>query len=151
MGSAASKPASTYVPQEVSEKENVQVVTSSFASLSLASPQSADGTLSASSIADWEEQITETPSVELARTILNHTDVKQALINRKAVVTDQHVFNTELKFKTGPITNQKSSGRCWLFATTNVLRYNVMKKFNLDDFQLSQVRDKGRCLACFGL
>ena len=28
--------------------------------------------------------------------------------------------------------------RCWLFATTNVLRYSIMKKLKLDDFQLSQ-------------
>ena len=51
-----------------------------------------------------------------------------------------HVFNTELDFKTGPVTDQKSSGRCWLFATTNVLRYEIMKKLNLKEFQLSQAR-----------
>ena len=139
MGSAASKPAS-FDAREVTEKESVQEVARTLSGLSLAGPASEDGTLSPSNISDWEEQIAETPSIELARTVLNHTDVKQALLNRKAIVTDQHIFNTELKLKTGPITNQKSSGRCWLFATTNVLRYNVMKRFNLDDFQLSQVR-----------
>lgn len=36
------------------------------------------------------------------------------------------------------MTNQASSGRCWLFATTNVLRYNVVEKCNLSSFQLSQ-------------
>lgn len=29
------------------------------------------------------------------------------------------------------MTNQKSSGRCWLFATTNVVRTGIVKKFNL--------------------
>ena len=76
----------------------------------------------------------------LARTILAHADIRSALIRRDAVIQDSHVFNTELDFKTNPVTNQKSSGRCWLFATTNVLRYQVMQKFNLKDFQLSQVR-----------
>jgi aminopeptidase C len=32
----------------------------------------------------------------------------------------------------------RASGRCWLFATTNVLRYNIMKKLNLKEFELSQ-------------
>lgn len=30
-----------------------------------------------------------------------------------------------------PVTNQKSSGRCWLFATCNVVRVGIVKKFNL--------------------
>ncbi|KIP08384.1 hypothetical protein PHLGIDRAFT_104318 [Phlebiopsis gigantea 11061_1 CR5-6] len=112
-------------------------MTRSLAGIRLgAQPASSDGSVSAANIEQWEQNIP--PTVELARTILNHTNVKDALVNRKAVVADQHVFNTEVSFKTGPITNQKSSGRCWLFATTNVLRYNVMKKFNLEDFQLSQ-------------
>ncbi|EKM54436.1 uncharacterized protein PHACADRAFT_174941 [Phanerochaete carnosa HHB-10118-sp] len=138
MGSAPSKPASPAAERDVSEKQSAQDVTESLSSLRVSDPASADGSLSVSSLLQWEQQIAETPSVELARTILNHADLKQTLLNRKTVVTDQHVFNTELKFKTGPITNQKSSGRCWLFATTNVLRYNIMKKFNLEEFQLSQ-------------
>ncbi|KAJ8978771.1 hypothetical protein NQ317_015495 [Molorchus minor] len=37
-----------------------------------------------------------------------------------------------------PITNQKSSGRCWLFAALNVIRLPFIKHFNLDDFEFSQ-------------
>lgn len=36
------------------------------------------------------------------------------------------------------MTNQRSSGRCWLFASTNVFRVALMKKYNLDSFELSQ-------------
>lgn len=106
--------------------------------LSAQSPVSNDGSLVPDQFSSWEHDIVSKPNLELARTILNHNDVR-TLQSRKAVITDSHVFNHEVKFKTNPITNQKSSGRCWLFATTNVLRYNVMKKFNLEDFQLSQV------------
>jgi len=59
-------------------------------------------------------------------------------MSRSAKIADQHIFNNVIDFKTGPVTDQKSSGRCWLFATTNVLRYNIMRKFKLKDFQLSQ-------------
>ncbi|KAI0305586.1 hypothetical protein B0F90DRAFT_1910679 [Multifurca ochricompacta] len=75
---------------------------------------------------------------QLARAILSHSNFRDVL------VTNVHVFNTELDFKTGPITNQKSSGRCWLFATTNVLRYEIMKKFNLKEFQLDIISDGGQ-------
>ena len=138
MGSAASKPDS-FSTVDVDEKH----VASSMSSLSLnaATPKSADGALTLDNVAAWEGEVASQPKLQLVRTILDHTDVRQALRSRAAVVADAHVFNTEVDFKSGPITNQKSSGRCWLFATTNVLRYNVMKKYNLDDFQLSQVRN----------
>ncbi len=43
-----------------------------------------------------------------------------------------------LELETGKITDQASSGRCWLFATFNVLRQKVMQKFNLSDFEFSE-------------
>lgn len=53
-------------------------------------------------------------------------------VNRK----DRFQFSVELK--TGHITNQKSSGRCWMFAAMNTMRVEVMKRLNLEDFELSQ-------------
>jgi bleomycin hydrolase len=47
-----------------------------------------------------------------------------------------NVFSRELK--TGEITAQNMSGRCWLFAATNVLRREVMKTCDLENFELSQ-------------
>ncbi len=37
-----------------------------------------------------------------------------------------------------PVTNQRSSGRCWLFACLNAMRIPFMKENNLDDFEFSQ-------------
>jgi bleomycin hydrolase len=36
------------------------------------------------------------------------------------------------------VTNQKSSGRCWLFAALNVVRREICDKYNLDNFEFSQ-------------
>ncbi|KAI0046257.1 peptidase C1B bleomycin hydrolase [Auriscalpium vulgare] len=112
--------------------------TASTSSAAPAQPLSADGSLSLGSVDAWEGVAAASAKTQLARTILAHADIRTALARREARVADVHVFNTELEFKTGPVTNQKSSGRCWLFATTNVLRYDVMKKFNLKEFELSQ-------------
>ncbi len=42
------------------------------------------------------------------------------------------------RVNTKGITNQKSSGRCWLFTGYNVLRPKVIEKLNLNDFEFSQ-------------
>ncbi len=36
------------------------------------------------------------------------------------------------------VTNQKKSGRCWMFAALNLLRVGAMQKMNLKDFEFSQ-------------
>ena len=45
-------------------------------------------------------------------------------------------FSIELK--QGSITNQRRSGRCWMFAALNTLRYEVMHQWNLDDYEFSE-------------
>lgn len=38
----------------------------------------------------------------------------------------------------GEITNQKSSGRCWMFAALNAMRTDAMRKLNLENLEFSQ-------------
>ena len=45
-------------------------------------------------------------------------------------------FSVELK--QGSITNQRRSGRCWMFASLNTLRYELMHQWGLDDFEFSE-------------
>lgn len=47
-----------------------------------------------------------------------------------------HEFSISLE--QGAVTNQKRSGRCWMFAALNCMRFQVIKKQNLEDFELSQ-------------
>ncbi len=42
------------------------------------------------------------------------------------------------KVKSKGITNQKSSGRCWLFTGLNVLRAQIMKEHGIPELELSQ-------------
>jgi len=37
-----------------------------------------------------------------------------------------------------PVTNQKASGRCWIFACLNVMRIQLMKSLKVSDLELSQ-------------
>ena len=56
------------------------------------------------------------------------------LISDKEMTLDTE-FNIELE--THGIMNQKESGRCWLFGGLNILREQVIKKCNLNNFDLS--------------
>ncbi|CAO3638384.1 unnamed protein product [Cunninghamella echinulata] len=65
-------------------------------------------------------------------------DPTEVLVNPASAKKDDHVFSVKLDVE-GAITNQKQSGRCWLFAGTNVLRLAMINKYKLkDDFELSQ-------------
>ncbi|GMG71322.1 C1 family peptidase [Tetragenococcus halophilus] len=46
------------------------------------------------------------------------------------------VFSIDLK--TGNVSNQKQSGRCWMFAALNTFRHKILDNFDLKDFELSQ-------------
>ena len=139
MGSLVSKPNTPSINPIENEKHTLSKMSLDMSSLNLSSPKSKDGSITLSNVASWESSVSADPKLQLARTILSHSDIRSALQSRAAHITDAHVFNNEIEFKTLPITDQKSSGRCWIFATTNILRYEVMKKLKLKEFQLSQV------------
>ena len=115
-------------------------ISESLSALHMATPLSSDGSLTLKHVSAWEASATTNSKIQLARTILSQSNFTSVLTSRSARIADQYIFNHALDFKTGPVTDQKSSGRCWLFATTNVIRYSIMRKLKLKEFQLSQVR-----------
>ena len=44
----------------------------------------------------------------------------------------------DLEVTQGDRCDQERSGRCWMFASLNTMRYRVIKKYNLKTFELSQ-------------
>lgn len=57
-------------------------------------------------------------------------------MNQDAAASLRHTFSHEIA--TGKITDQKQSGRCWLFAGLNTLREHVKNVCHLDSFELSE-------------
>lgn len=51
-------------------------------------------------------------------------------------VNNVPVFSVDVT--TGKVSNQKQSGRCWMFAALNTFRHKMLNAFNLKDFELSQ-------------
>ncbi|TFB00672.1 Cysteine proteinase 1 [Trichoderma ghanense] len=94
--------------------------------------------LPVSSLELWIDSLMSDPKNRLAHAALSSSDPRQALTTRSSKVANQHVFNVQIPFEGDPITNQRSSGRCWLFASTNVFRVALMKRHGLASFELSQ-------------
>lgn len=53
-------------------------------------------------------------------------------------VYKRHNFQFSDVTKKGNITNQKASGRCWMFSALNVARVSTMEKLNLNSMEYSQ-------------
>lgn len=56
--------------------------------------------------------------------------------NVAAHVENTPVFSIDLA--TGKVSNQKQSGRCWMFAALNTFRHKMLQQFQLKEFELSQ-------------
>ena len=72
----------------------------------------------------------------VAMNAVTNNGLLASAIRREAVEQDVHEYSISLV--QGEICNQKQSGRCWMFAALNTLRYQVMKKYDLKTFELSQ-------------
>jgi bleomycin hydrolase len=94
--------------------------------------------ISTANLSVWDKEIKADKLSSLAATVLRNKDVDEALINRDQYISGTlDLYSNVVEPLGAPITNQKSSGRCWLFAATNVFRVKLMKKYNLDKIQLS--------------
>lgn len=62
--------------------------------------------------------------------------INEASFNNNVLREDRFIFSNETK--RGNTTNQKQSGRCWLFAALNSARVSIMETLHLDDFELSE-------------
>ncbi len=75
-----------------------------------------------------------------SNTIARHALVSTPISN--VVNTQDNASETDFKFsleiKAMEATDQKASGRCWIFAATNILREIIAKKLNMSQFELSQ-------------
>ncbi|PWN27873.1 peptidase C1B, bleomycin hydrolase [Jaminaea rosea] len=91
-----------------------------------------------SSIPSWQSKLDQDPTSRLAALTLHNTTIKESLRVRKSEVQMVDVFNTVVQRENRPITNQQSSGRCWLFASHNVIRNAMLSTLKIDSFQLSQ-------------
>ncbi|TKY84895.1 hypothetical protein EX895_005975 [Sporisorium graminicola] len=94
--------------------------------------------ISLKSLPHWQDSALSTQAARLAQMTLHNAAINASLHKRTVEVSCQHVFSHAIPYEVKPVVNQKNSGRCWLFATCNVIRHQAAKVLELDEFELSQ-------------
>ena len=67
---------------------------------------------------------------------LSANDISQLAWNRENIGTTDQLFT--YRVDVSGITDQKKSGRCWMFSSLNLFRPMAMKQFNLSEFEFSE-------------
>ncbi|MDR2126431.1 MAG: C1 family peptidase [Prevotellaceae bacterium] len=100
-----------------------------------ANSKAQNGSISAETLSQISKTYANTASDKAIRNAIANTDIGKLAEN----AGNRTQLNGDFSHKvaTKGITNQKSSGRCWLFTGLNVLRAQAIAQHNLPELQLS--------------
>lgn len=82
-----------------------------------------------------ESFVLDAPTRAIRNALTGDANIRQQALNREMQGKIDHYFKYRVDVK--GITDQKQSGRCWMFTSMNVLRPGIIKKYNLTDFDFS--------------
>ena len=86
---------------------------------------------------EFKKQINSDASVRLARNVAIRGEIEDLAMDWESFRKIDHTFSDIVSGEM-PVTNQKSSGRCWGFAGLNLFRIYLGRKYNLKKFEFSQ-------------
>ena len=113
-----------------------KTLTIALALISICAAAQQKGGISPAMLTEIQKGYEGTAADKAIRNALNTTSVTVLAENADNMAMIGTDFTDRVKTK--GITNQKSSGRCWLFTGLNVLRAAVIDKYDLDKFEFSQ-------------
>lgn len=87
-------------------------------------------------IASFQRKLANDQKAKTARRAVNQNGIKASAVDPEVQRNLIPVFSDEVK--TGSVLNQRHSGRCWMFAGTNVIREIIAEKLNVEDLELSE-------------
>ena len=86
---------------------------------------------------EFKKQTNSDTALRLARNAAMRGDIEDLAMDWEAFRRIDHTFSDMVSGEM-PVTNQKSSGRCWGFAGLNLFRIYLGRKYNLKKFEFSQ-------------
>ena len=86
---------------------------------------------------EFKKQTNSNASVRLARNAAMRGEIEDLAMDWESFRKIDHTFSDIVSGEM-PVTNQKSSGRCWGFAGLNLFRIYLGRKYNLKKFEFSQ-------------
>ena len=117
-------------------KRITTIVAALLLATSLPISLSAQGGISADMLKEISKAYEGNANDKAIRNALNTTSINVLAENAENMAMIDTHFSDEVR--TRGITDQKSSGRCWLFSGLNVLRAKMIDKYDLGDFTFSQ-------------
>jgi len=96
---------------------------------------SQSGTISIEQIKEIQSSFNNDEATTAIINAVTNNKINDLTINRETF----NEFDDEFKYKVSVsgITNQESSGRCWMFTSYNILRPKVMESLNISSFEFS--------------
>lgn len=101
------------------------------------SVQAQDGSITGSMLQQIQQSYRETTSDKALRNAIANNDIRKLALNQENLKGGDTHFSIRVPGK--GITDQRSSGRCWLFTGLNVMRAKAMAKYDLPAFEFSEV------------
>lgn len=95
-----------------------------------------NGAIPADLLEACRQDFASNPAYRLAMNACSTGSLDDVALNRQVVASLDWHFSHEVP--TGAITNQKRAGTCWMFASLNWLRADLIAKLKLETFEFSQ-------------
>ncbi|WP_395319795.1 C1 family peptidase [Fructilactobacillus frigidiflavus] len=83
-----------------------------------------------------QQKLEQRPGHKIVANAVMANGINQTALNAQVLAKLNHTFSIDLP--TGTVSNQKHSGRCWLFSILNTLRHQFATQYQVKDFELSQ-------------
>lgn len=99
--------------------------------------QDGKGGINADMLKQIKQSYQGTAADKALRNAISNNDIRKLSLNQENMKGMDTHFSIKVNSK--GITDQKSSGRCWLFTGLNVMRSKAIAKYGLGSFQFSQV------------
>ncbi len=101
-----------------------------------AAPVGSSRTLTRENVESFRQSFDADGAKRLMQNVVTQHDVNDVALDHSIVAGADHSFSTLLD--DWKVTNQKRTGRCWMFAGLNVCRADTRKALNVKNFEFSQ-------------
>lgn len=111
------------------------LTTSLFVSLGFIVSAQEAGEINHEMLMMFSKELKNTEGINATMNAVSSNDIQKLAINRENLGKVDNYFSNRVESK--GITNQKSTGRCWLFTGLNVMRAKVIEENNMKSFSFS--------------
>lgn len=98
-------------------------------------PGQGEKDLDESALKSLHDRLIVTTEFKALQAALQNSQPGEVFLNRE--VLKNHNTHYSIEIETPVITNQKGTGRCWLYAALNTIRPQVAKRLGVNDFEFS--------------